>query len=42
MNDKDGTAVTTVGATTFPKTGKTLTVTHDMVSVKGNFFCEIS
>lgn len=42
MTNKDGTNVTTAGATTFPKTGKTLTVTHDMVSVKGTFFCEIS
>lgn len=41
MTNKDGTAVTTAGATTFPKTGKSLTVTHDMVEVKGNFFCSI-
>jgi len=41
MNDKDGTGVTTVGATTFPFTGKTLTVTHDMVTIKGTFFCSI-
>lgn len=42
MTDKDGTAITTVGATTFPKTGKTLAVTHDMVDVKGTFFCSVS
>lgn len=41
MTDKDGVAVTTIGATTFPKTGKTLAVTHDMISVKGTFFCSI-
>ena len=40
MTDKDGIAVTTAGSTTFPKTGKTLTVTHDMTSIIGNFFCE--
>jgi hypothetical protein len=40
MTDKDGVAVTTAGSTTFPKTGKTLTVTHDMTSIIGNFFCE--
>lgn len=42
MTDKDGEPVTTVGETTFPKTGKTLTVTHDMIEVKGTFFCSIS
>lgn len=41
MNDKDGAAVTTAGSTTFPATGKTLTVTHDMITVKGAFFVEI-
>lgn len=42
MTDKDGEPVTTVGTTTFPKTGKTLNVTHDMIEVKGTFFCSIS
>lgn len=42
MTDQDGEPVTTAGATTFPKTGKTLTVTHDMIEVKGTFFCSIS
>lgn len=42
MTDKDGANVTNVVGTTFPKTGKSLVVTHDMVTIKGNFFCEIS
>lgn len=42
MTDQDGDPVTTAGETTFPKTGKTLTVTHDMIEVKGTFFCSIS
>ena len=42
MTDKDGEPVTVVGSTTFPRTGKTLNVTHDMVDVKGTFFCTIS
>ena len=42
MTDQDGEPVTTAGETTFPKTGKTLTVTHDMIEVKGTFFCPIS
>lgn len=41
MTDKDGANVPSIGGVTFPKSGKTLTVTHDMVSVKGTFFCEI-
>lgn len=42
MNNKDGGSVTTIGGVTFPKTGKTLTVTHDMVDIKGTFFCSIA
>jgi hypothetical protein len=42
MTDEDGTAVATAGTIEFPKTGKSITVTHDMISVKGTFFCEIS
>ena len=42
MTNKDGGNVASIGGVTFPKTGKTLTVTHDMVEVKGTFFCEIS
>jgi len=42
MADQDGVNVASAGAITFPKTGKTLTVTHDMINVKGTFFCEIS
>ncbi len=42
MTDKDGTNITNAAGVTFPKTGKTLSVTHDMVTVKGTFFCEIS
>jgi hypothetical protein len=42
MTDKDGDNVSTAGSTSFPKSGKDLTVTHDMVTVKGTFFCEIS
>lgn len=42
MTDKDGANVASAGGVTFPKTGsKTLTVTHDMVTIKGTFFCEI-
>lgn len=42
MTDKDGANVSSVGGVTFPKSGKNLTVTHDMVNIKGTFFCEIS
>lgn len=42
MTDKDGNNVSSVGGVTFPKTGKTLAVTHDMVTVKGTFFCSIN
>jgi hypothetical protein len=42
MTDSDGDAVTTAGSTTFPKTGKTLSVSHDMIDIKGTFFCTIS
>ena len=40
--NKDGTNITSIGGITFPKSGKTLTVTHDMVSVKASFFCEVN
>jgi hypothetical protein len=42
MTDKDGDPVTSVGGVTFPKTGKTLSVSHDMIDVKGTFFCSVS
>ena len=42
MTDKDGDNVSIAGSTSFPKSGKNLTVTHDMVDIKGTFFCEIS
>ncbi len=41
MTDKNGNPVTTAGAVTFPKSGKTLLVSSDMTSIKGNFFCGV-
>lgn len=41
MTDKDGNNVPSAGGVTFPKTGKTLLITHDMITVKGTFFCSI-
>lgn len=37
QTDKDGNAVSG-----FAKTGKTITVSHDNIDVKGSFFCEVS
>lgn len=42
MTDKDGNNVPSAGGVTFPKTGKTLLITHDMITVKATFFCTIS
>lgn len=41
MTDKDGVAVSSFGGTG-SKSGKTISVSHDEIEVKGTFFCSIS
>lgn len=42
QNDKDGNASTNTAWASATKTGKSLTVSHDMIDTKGTFFCEVN